>query len=98
MTSRIISNCITAAALVGLLASNVSAQSTKTAVGMFDNPTSGGVTLSILPGQAQPTGMESVIHIAQQKDVHVDISLQCGLATDTTVKSKGKNLRADVRN
>lgn len=35
--------------------------------------------------------LSGIIHIPSQKDIHVDISAECGLATETTVKSKGKH-------
>jgi hypothetical protein len=35
--------------------------------------------------------LSASIHIPEQKDIHVDVSAECGLATDTTVKSKGKH-------
>jgi hypothetical protein len=35
------------------------------------------------------------IHIPQQKDIHADVSLECALMTDTTVRSKGKKAGDD---
>lgn len=86
MKNRIFGSSVVALAFFGFIASPAMAQSTKTAVDTTMN------TLTIQNQTASAIeGLESQIHIAQQKDIHVDISLECGLATDTTVKSKGKH-------
>ncbi len=86
MKNKIFGTGVIALAFFAFIASPVMAESTKTAVDTTMN------TLSIQSLVASPIeGLESRIHIAQQKDIHVDISLECGLATDTTVKSKGKH-------
>jgi hypothetical protein len=86
MKNKIFGSSIVALGFFACIASPLMAQSAKTAVDTTSN------TLTIQSLVASPIeGLASQIHIAQQKDIHVDISLECGLATDTTVKSKGKH-------
>ncbi len=72
---------LTVAVCVCLLSTPAAAQSTKSAV----SRNHAGVTV----GETEYPTLSATIHIPQQKDLHVDISLECGLVTATQVKTKG---------
>lgn len=69
---------------LGLAMPTLGAGDTATAVG---RTAVGGFTSSSGEGYV---AMTAPIHIAQQKDIHVDISLECNLYTETNVRSKNK--------
>lgn len=71
------------AVLVAFVAGPASAQDTSTAVGVkgIDLLTETNSFVSIMGAE---------IHMAQQKDINVNISIECGLMTRTIVRSKGK--------
>ncbi len=74
---------VVGAALVAFVAGPASAQDTSTAVGTK------GVQLLTETNSYVPI-MAASIHMAQQKDINVDVSIECGLMTETIVRSKGK--------
>ena len=74
---------VVGAALVAFVAGPASALDTSTAVGTK------GVQLLTETNSYVPI-MAASIHMAQQKDINVDVSIECGLMTETIVRSKGK--------
>lgn len=79
---------VAGAALVAFVAGPVSAQDTSTAVGTK------GVQLLTSTNSFESI-MAASIHVAQQKDINVNVSIECGLMTETIVRSKGKKAGDD---
>ena len=67
------------------------AQAAESKVGGLTSDEAVFVSDSLTPNGAYATIMEGYIQTSQWEDVVMDVSLECGLTTDTTVKSKRGN-------